>query len=198
MHKKEFFRWATLMLIGILPWCLGRGSEHPEQTTEHPTKKVRNEHPQKSAKHPPTKKEHPSKQSEDPEHPVGKRNRKKARTKRELAKAIESYIKQQNTDEGYFEIFDDLTGKTLQLSLIRVHKKRLSKIGPDRYFACVDFKAKDGVLYDVDFFMQGNDKNPLTFSKFMIHKVNGKRRYTWRQNKQTGLWERSSGFKRIQ
>lgn len=122
------------------------------------------------------------------EHP-GKHEKKVSLTKDQLADAIEAYIQKTSAAHGgYFPISDEKTGRQLQLTLVKVHRKKLAKVGPDRYFACVDLKSTEGNLYDVDFFMQGPDKDSLTFSEFMIHKENGRERYTWHEKK--GIWTR--------
>ena len=110
-------------------------------------------------------------------------------TKEQLADAIEAYIqKQAAAHDGAFPIVDEKSGQDLHLTLIRVHRERLAKVGADHYFACVDFKSPEGKVYDVDFFMKGTDKDNLAFSEFMIHKEDGKERYTWYQ--ENGIWRR--------
>jgi hypothetical protein len=42
--------------------------------------------------------------------------------------------------------------KDLALDLVKLHDERLSNLGADKYFACVDMKGVDGKIYDVDFF----------------------------------------------
>ena len=44
-------------------------------------------------------------------------------------------------------------GKDLALNLVNVHDDRLSGLGGGKYFACVDMKATDGRIYDIDFFI---------------------------------------------
>jgi len=109
-------------------------------------------------------------------------------TKDELADAIESYVKKQTSVQGgYFIVFDGEAGKKLSLTLDKVHRKRLSRVGEDTYFACADFETPEGKMYDLDVFMTGPDKDNLTFSKFMVHKEAGKERYTWYE--QDGVWK---------
>lgn len=108
-------------------------------------------------------------------------------TKDELADAIEAYIKKESASHGgYFVAYDEKAGEDLRLSLDRVHRKRLSKVGKGLYFACADFKTPEGKIYDLDVFMTGVDKDNLAFSKFSIHKEAGKERYTWYE--QSGVW----------
>ena len=113
---------------------------------------------------------------------------KTAITKDELADTIEAYVKKESElHGGYFVVFDEKAGKELKLTLDKVHRKRLSKVGRNRYFACADFKTPEGKMYDLDVFMTGPDKDHLTFSKFMVHKEAGKERYTWYE--QGGVWK---------
>lgn len=101
-------------------------------------------------------------------------------TKDQLADAVQAYVsKTAAAGGGYFAAFDDKTGKEIKLTLDKVHRKRLSRVGEDTYFACADFKTTEGKVYDLDVFMKGSDKDNLTFSKFSIHKEDGKERYTW-------------------
>ena len=108
-------------------------------------------------------------------------------TKDELGDAIEAYIQKESASHGgYFVAYDEKAGKELRLTLDKVHRERLSKVGKDLYFACADFKTPEGRIYDLDVFMTGTDKDNLVFSKFSIHKEAGKERYTWYQ--QSGIW----------
>ena len=110
-------------------------------------------------------------------------------TKDALADAIEGYVMEQaELGDGYFIVTDDITGEELKLTLDKVHRKRLARIGPDEYFACADFMATDGRVFDLDVFMKGTDKDNLEFSQFMVHKVEDKERYTWFEEE--GVWKR--------
>ncbi len=121
------------------------------------------------------------------EHPEGAQ-KQTGITKDELADAIESYVKKESeTHEGYFVVFDKEAGEELKLTLDKVHRKRLSKVGEELYFACADFKTPEGKIYDLDVFMTGTNKDNLTFSKFMVHKETGKERYTWYE--EGGIWK---------
>ena len=124
-------------------------------------------------------KEHPK------EHPT-ENDKEAAITKVSLADAIEAYVQEQSNDEGYFVIADDQTGDQLELTLDKVHRSKLGKVGMNTYFACADFKATNGNMYDLDVFMIGESKDDLAFSSFLVHKVNGKERYTWYE--EDGLW----------
>ncbi len=110
-------------------------------------------------------------------------------TKDELGDAIEAYVQKESASHGgYFVAYDEEAGNELKLTLDKVHRKRLSKVGKDLYFACADFKTPEGKVYDLDVFMTGAAKDNLTFSKFSIHKEAGKERYTWYE--QSGVWKK--------
>jgi hypothetical protein len=78
-------------------------------------------------------------------------------------------------------------GKDLALDLIRVHDDRLSTVGSGKYFACVDMKAADGTVYDIDFFMAGQPGS-MTVTETSVHKINGKPLYNWKE--ESGIWKR--------
>jgi hypothetical protein len=78
-------------------------------------------------------------------------------------------------------------GKDLALDLIKVHDDRLSNLGGGKYFACVDMKATDGKIYDIDFFMAGQPGR-MKVTETSVHKVNGKPLYNWKEQK--GVWKK--------
>jgi hypothetical protein len=128
--------------------------------------------------------------AEHPGRPGGGKAKPKGLTKDQLADAIEAHIKKVAAENnGYFPITDEKTGQKLNLELVKVHRKRVAKVGKDLYFSCVDFKTAEGKKkYDVDFFMKGAKKEDLTFSEFMIHKENGEERYEWYE--EDGIWKK--------
>ena len=77
--------------------------------------------------------------------------------------------------------------KDLALDLIKLHDDRLSSLGGDKYFACVDMKGADGKIYDIDFFMavQGSK---LNITETSVHKINGKALYNWKQ--EGSVWKK--------
>jgi hypothetical protein len=108
----------------------------------------------------------------------------------EFADAAEQYIRKKTEEQGgYFKVKDEKQGKTLKLTLDKVHRKRLSHLGDNKYFVCADFKGQDGNLYDIDIFMKGTNKDNLEpTEKPMVHKVNGNERFTWYE--EDGIWKR--------
>lgn len=136
--------------------------------------------------------EHPSKQTkgkhEHPEHPAKKGISKDVKMK-DFAVALEKYIADDSALKGgYFMVFDKEAGKVLALKLDKVHKKRLSKVAKNSYFACADFTTQKGKVYDLDLFMKGDSKAALKVTAISVHKEAGKERYTWYEKK--GIWHK--------
>ena len=126
---------------------------------------------------------------EHPEHPTKSAPKAKAEvTKEMMAQAIGDYVeKDTQMKGGYFLVYDTKAQKSLTLTLTKVHQDKLSKVGDSLYFACCDFKTTDGKAYDLDFFMRGANSN-LSVSEIMIHKEEGKPRYSWYE--ENGIWKR--------
>lgn len=166
------------MLVVITAVALGLFSAPVIYAQEHP------EHPTKAKKATQEKKEHPT------EHPAEHPTEAKAGavTVEQMAHAITHYI---NSDSelkgGFFFVYDASAKKTLQLTLDKVHKERLSQVGDNLFFACSDFKSAGKEMYDVDFFMESKD-GKLAVTEIMIHKEDGKARYSWVEK--DGVWSR--------
>jgi hypothetical protein len=77
--------------------------------------------------------------------------------------------------------------KDLTLDLVKVHDDRLSSLGGGKYFACVDMKAANGTIYDIDFFMAG-PPGSMKVTETSVHKINGKPLYNWKE--ENGVWKR--------
>ncbi len=140
------------------------GSEHPDdEGNEHPDDEG-SEHPDESSK-------------------------SSSLTIEQFADAAKAHIeKEQNENNGFFRVEDEEQGKTLKLQLEKVHRKRLSNLGGDKYFVCADFKAQDGKTYDVDIFMKGTKKSNLEEVRDpKVHKVAGEPRFTYK--KEDGVWK---------
>jgi hypothetical protein len=127
------------------------------------------------------KKEHPK---EHPEHP---KSEKKVSTD-DIDKAIRGHIEQATKAAGgKFSVKDDVLNKTWELELVKVHQDKLQALADGRYFACVDFKAADGTMVDVDFFLK-KDGDALAVTDTTVHKINGKARYNYQEK--DGVWVR--------
>jgi hypothetical protein len=133
------------------------------------------------------KKEHPKEEHPKQEHPEHPKSGKKMSTE-DIDKAIRSHIeKTAAASGGKFPVKDDLLKKTWDLELVKVHNDKLQALADGRYFACVDFKAADGTMVDVDFFMK-KDGNALAVTDTTVHKINGKARYSYQEK--DGVWMR--------
>lgn len=115
-------------------------------------------------------------------------------TVKEIGEAIQAFVKTDvDLKGGYFLIYDKEAKKPLVLALDHVHEDKLSSIGGGVHFACVDFKTEDGKqLYDVDFFLKGNDPKALAVTEIMVHKEDGKPRYNWKED--GGVWKREGAM----
>ncbi len=116
----------------------------------------------------------------------------KPMTIQEFANAAKAHImKKAKKSGGHFMVKDQKTGKKLKLNLEKVHRKRLSHLGNNRYFVCANFTSQDGTLYDVDIFMEGTKKSNLEEAgKPKVHKVEGEPRFNY--YKEDGVWKRRS------
>lgn len=149
---------ALLLMFNGLAVTAGEHPEHPEQ----------------------------SKQSEHPEHP--EQAVKQTASIESMAKAIEDYVTSDSELKGgYFLIYDQKAQLPLLLNMTKVHKERLAKVGDNLYFACCDFKEKSGKMFDLDFFMEA-ENGELFVTEVMIHKEEGKARYSWFE--ENGIWKR--------
>ena len=130
----------------------------------------------------PLKGEHP----EHPEHPTKKAPAINAKA---VGKAVAEFIASDaNLKGGKFLIFDAAASEVLQLELLKIHMDRLTGIGTDIYFACADFQASNGKVYDLDIFMNGKSANDLSATEIIVHKEEGVERYGWRE--EDGIWVR--------
>jgi hypothetical protein len=105
----------------------------------------------------------------------------------DISTGIKRHIASESRKSGDKKFHVNYRGKNLALDLVRVHNDRLSSLGPDKYFACVDMKAADGTIYDIDFFMTGQPGS-MTVTETSVHKINGKPLYNWKE--QGGVWKK--------
>jgi transglutaminase-like putative cysteine protease len=111
----------------------------------------------------------------------------KAAPTAEIQAGIERHIEAQvRLGGGYFQL--PFRKQGLRLKLVRVHTEYLSRLGPGRYFACVDLADISGDVYDVDFFLAG-DPAGMKVTETTVHKLNGQPFYAWEQ-KSDGTWHR--------
>jgi hypothetical protein len=139
------------------------------------------EHPE----HP--KKKEEAKKAEHPEHP--KKGGGKEVTKAEISAGIKKHIASEGKKSGDQKFHVTHEDKDLALDLVKVHDDRLSSLGDGKYFACVDMKAADGTVYDIDFFMSG-EPGDMKVTETSVHKIKGKPLYNWKE--EGGLWKKVS------
>ena len=165
--SKSWYRWSSAFVCCALIGLYGCSHE------EHPKGNGKKEHPNGK-----DGKEHPDKKDgkgTDAKKTGGVSNE-------ELARVIE-----ESAGKGTFNFTDPDTGRTLAITLDRIHKDRFAKTAPDTYFACADFKDDRGNTYDLDFWVKLNNGQPLVVETH-LHKDNGKERYTWQL--EDGVWKR--------
>ena len=107
-------------------------------------------------------------------------------TTESLAQTITIYVQAETARQGgVFPVHDPDQQTSLGLTLMTVHRERLSKLADGRYFACADFKGSDGHTYDVDVFMRP-ESTGLTPTDVIVHKQDGVPRFNWVE--QNGTW----------
>jgi transglutaminase-like putative cysteine protease len=105
----------------------------------------------------------------------------------DIQAGIERHVEEQvRLGGGYFNL--PFRNQQLRLKLVRVHTEYLSKLGPGRYFACVDLADISGDVYDVDFFLAG-EPGAMKVTETTVHKINGQPYYAWEQQSD-GTWQR--------
>ena len=122
---------------------------------------------------------------EHPEHPKSGGAQKKVSTADISAGIKKNITAETSKSDGKFHV--KYEGQDLALDLIKVHDDRLSNLGGGKYFACVDMKATDGTVYDIDFFMAGQPGS-MRVTETSVHKINGKPLYNWKE--ENGVWKR--------
>lgn len=122
------------------------------------------------------------------EHPKKEHPAAKPASTADLEKAIRANIDEvAKANNNRFPAKDDVLNKTWQLTLVRVHTDKLTQLDDTTYFACVDFKADDGTLVDVDFYLK-SDAGKLKPTDTTVHKINGQPRYNY--EKKGDFWVR--------
>ena len=108
-------------------------------------------------------------------------------TQTDISAGIKRHIATERKNSADKKFHVNYRGKNLALDLMKVHDDRLSSLGGGKYFACVDMKAADGTIYDIDFFMVGQPGS-MTVTETSVHKINGKPLYNWKE--QGGVWKK--------
>jgi hypothetical protein len=108
-------------------------------------------------------------------------------TSADISAGIKRHIATERKNSADRKFHVKYRGKNLALDLMKVHDDRLSSLGGGKYFACVDMKAADGTVYDIDFFMAGQPGS-MAVTETSVHKINGKPLYNWKE--QGGVWKK--------
>jgi hypothetical protein len=108
-------------------------------------------------------------------------------SKADISAGIKRHIASDRKKSSDKKFHVNYRGKDLALDLVTVHDDRLSSLGGGKYFACVDMKATDGIIYDIDFFMAGQPGS-MRVTETSVHKINGKPLYNWKE--EGGVWKR--------
>ncbi len=90
----------------------------------------------------------------------------------EISSAMHEYIvEKKNEGNGVFRLKDEKTNQELELEFVEIHNpvRKLEKTG--EFFACTDFRLKDGKdqFYDLDFWLTEKD-GKLQVTQIRIHK----------------------------
>src|SRR5437868_12468439 len=110
--------------------------------------------------------EHPEHPKKTTEHP--KQGAEKQVSTADISAGIKKNIdaKSKKSSDRKFHVKHE--SQDLALDLVRVHDDRLSDLGAGKYFACVDMKAADGKVYDIDFFLTDRKSTRLNSSHVSI------------------------------
>jgi hypothetical protein len=139
--------------------------------------------------------EHPEHPQKAPQLPQGTRQPQQPTTEaKQLSKAdisagIKKHIDREEKKSTDRKFHVKYKGKDLALDLIKIHEDRLSNLGGGKYFACVDMKASDDKIYDIDFFMAGHPGD-MKVTETSVHKIEGKPLYNWKEER--GIWKKVS------
>ena len=105
----------------------------------------------------------------------------------DISAGIKRYIANDTKKSNDRKFHVKYGGQDLALGLVKVHDDRLSSLGGGKYFACVDMKATNGTIYDIDFFMAGQPGS-MRVTEASVHKINGKPLYNWKE--ENSVWKR--------
>ena len=108
----------------------------------------------------------------------------------EIFAGVKKYI-QAHAEKSADKKFHIQSGrKDVALDLITIHADRLSDLGGNKHSACVDMKAANGAIYDIDFFIILRP-GTLSVTEASVHKINGKALYNSKQ--EDGAWKKKPG-----
>lgn len=88
--------------------------------------------------------------------------------------AIEGFLNKETAQKGAVEVEDAKAGKTLRLTLDKVHEG-VTALGDGMHRACVDMKDASGAVYDVDVIVHAHE-DEVHFVNKVLHKAGGEDR----------------------
>jgi hypothetical protein len=145
-----------------------------------------------AGEHPEHPQSPPATQPSDQVKPPVNKVEKKQVTTAQISTGIKKHITAETSKSSDKKFHTKYEGKDMALDLVKVHDDRLSGLGGGKYFACVDMKAADGTVYDIDFFLSGTPDN-MTVTETSVHKINGKALYSWKE--EGGVWKKMPATK---
>jgi len=156
--------------LGI--WAYGVSGEHPE-------------HPTPASSPAPVSKEHPKEHPEHPTQPLQSKVQNDKLFQNDFEKIVKDYVTSEGEKtKGIYTLYDDVMNKNWKLELVKVHKTKICMLDQGKLcFACADFKevgTKNKL--DLDFYASRSPEGTITMGEVMIHKVNGKPRFTYDSN----------------
>jgi len=140
-----------------------------------------------AGEHPEHPQSPPATQPSDQMKPSTSKAEEKKITMAQISTGIKEHITAETAKASDKKFHTKHGGKELALDLVKVHEERLSGLGGGKYFACVDMKAADGTVYDIDFFLSGTPDN-MKVTETSVHKINGKALYSWKE--EGGVWKK--------
>jgi hypothetical protein len=105
----------------------------------------------------------------------------------EISAGVKKYISTHAEKSADKKFHVQSSGKDVALDLITIHDDRLSDLGGNKHFVCVDMKAASGAIYDIDFFITVR-AGRLSVTEASVHKINGKPLYNWKE--ENGVWKK--------
>ena len=130
--------------------------------------------------------------AEHPEHPTGGKDRSAAQKSSDQQKEkdafemdVKNYIKSEaKKTGGVFTVRDDVQNKDWKLNLVKVHKNKICMLDQGKTcFACADLNEVNGKnKLDLDFYASHAADGTTSVTKVIIHKLNGKPRFTYDSN----------------
>lgn len=161
LRIKKYNFIAVFFALGIFVFLVSSRILADEHPSEHPTKKIKMDEKKDETK-----------------------SEEKKPALDEFRKAAEENIKKtMGENKGFYPVHDEKENLHRKLKFKKIHEKKLTQLEGNVYFACMDFQeAATKNKVDLDFWMEFKDGG-WELQKVLIHKVNGKPRFVYKNNK---------------